>query len=190
MSGPLAIALLAAGKASRFGGGKLDADLRGKRLGQYALDAALALDQGPVLVVAGDPVPAFAVEADAVVELLRNPHAAEGLGTSVALATRHAEAQGCIALLLLAADMPLVTEHTLRRLVDACAPGVPSAVRHTDGHPGVPACFPREWFEALQDLSGDKGAGSLLRRANSMRVIAVSDRELADVDRPEDLDVV
>ena len=36
----LAIALLAAGGATRFGGGKLDAQCAGKPLGQWALDAA------------------------------------------------------------------------------------------------------------------------------------------------------
>jgi molybdenum cofactor cytidylyltransferase len=186
MSGPLAIALLAAGKAERFGGGKLDADLRGKPLGQHALDAALALDQGPVLLVVGDPVPAFALAADCV-NLLPNASAAEGLGTSVALAAQRADEQGAMALLLLAADMPLVSETTLRRLVDVCAPGVPSAVRHPDGHPGIPACFPRDWFEALQTLTGDKGAGALLRGSHTVRTIAAPDDELADVDTSDDL---
>jgi CTP:molybdopterin cytidylyltransferase MocA len=186
MSGPLAIALLAAGKASRFGGGKLDAELRGKRLGRHALDAALALDQGPVLVVVGDPVPAFAAEAGQV-ELVANARASEGLGTSVALAARHADRSGAMALLLLAADMPLVNGHTLRRLVDACAPGIASAVRHADGHPGVPACFPREWFAELQALVGDRGAGALLRGSDKVRIIAVPAEELADVDTQQDL---
>ena|SRR3990167_4557243 len=152
MSGPLAIALLAAGEARRFGGGKLDADLRGKRLGRHSLDAALALDQGPVLVVIGDPAPAFAREAGDV-ELLVNRNAAEGLGTSVAL---------------------------------AWAP-CPAATRQADGHPGIPACFPRDWFEALARLGGDKGAGALLRASDRVRLVAVPEAELADVDRPGDL---
>ena len=33
------VAVLAAGRASRFGGGKLDADLAGKPVGQWVLDA-------------------------------------------------------------------------------------------------------------------------------------------------------
>ena len=187
MSGPLAIALLAAGKASRFGGGKLDAELRGKRLGRHALDAALALDQGPVIVVIGDPVPVFAAEVGHV-ELLANPHAADGLGTSVALAARHASEQGAMALLLLAADMPLVSATTLRRLIDVCAPGVPSAVRHADGHPGIPACFPHDWFDALQELGEDRGAGALLRASDSVRGIAVPLEELVDIDTTQDLE--
>lgn len=187
MSGPLTIALLAAGQASRFGGGKLDAELRGKRLGRHALDTALALDQGAPLVVMGDPVPAFAEEAGGLAELLANPHAADGLGTSVALAAHNVEAQGSMALLLLAADMPLVSEATLRRLVDACAPGMASAVRHADGHPGIPACFPRAWFGALQNLIGDQGAGKLLRGSDQVRAITVPTEELADVDTARDL---
>jgi molybdenum cofactor cytidylyltransferase len=186
MSGPLTIALLAAGRASRFGGGKLDADLRGKRLGRHALDTALALDQETVLVVVGDPVPAFAAEGDGI-ELLGNPRAAGGLGTSVALAARHAEQQGSMALLLLAADMPLISEATLRRLVDACAPGIAAAARHADGHPGIPACFSREWFERLQGLTGDQGAGKLLRGSEMVRSIAVQLAELTDVDTAQDL---
>lgn len=182
MSGPLAIAILAAGAARRFGGGKLDAELHGKPLGQHALAAAHTLDAGPVWVVVGDPVPAFAAGAD----LLVNPHASAGLGTSVALAARRAAESGSAALLLLAADMPRVSPATLRRLVDVCAPGKPSAVLHPDGHPGIPACFPRDWFEALQGLTGDKGAGALLRRADA-RGIAVPAAEFADVDRPGDL---
>jgi molybdenum cofactor cytidylyltransferase len=186
MSGPLAIALLAAGKAERFGGGKLDAELRGKPLGQHALDTAAALDQGEVLLIVGEPVPEFARESSQA-DLIQNPDAAEGLGTSVALAARHAEASGAMALLLLAADMPLVSEATLRRLVDACATGVPSAVVHPDGHPGIPACFPHDWFAALQILTGDQGAGKLLRHSDSVRTIAVPAVELADVDTREDL---
>jgi CTP:molybdopterin cytidylyltransferase MocA len=187
MSRPLAIALLAAGRASRFGGGKLDAELHGRRLGRHALDAALKLDQGTVLVVVGDPVPAFATEAGALADLLANPHATDGIGTSVALAARHADEQGSMALLLMAADMPLVSEATLRRLVDACAPGAPSAVRHADGHPGIPACFPRAWFGALQDLIGDQGAGKLLRGFDQVRTITVPTEELADVDTARDM---
>lgn len=182
MSGPLAIALLAAGKAERFGGGKLDAEFRGAPLGRYALEAANALDGGPVWVVAGDPGPTFAAGADILVNL----RAAEGIGTSVAFAARHALESGAAALLLLAADMPLVSPATLRRLVEACAPGVPAAVRHADGRAGIPACFPRDWFAALRGLTGDKGAGALLR-GGDVRVLAVPATELTDVDRPEDL---
>ena len=188
MSGPLAIALLAAGSARRFGGGKLDAELAGKRLGHHALDAVLALNRGKHLVVVSPDSPAFAREAEAegLAHLLVNPDAAEGLGTSVALAARHAAEAGAEKLLLLAADMPLVSAATLGALVDACT-DTPACVRHSDGHPGIPACFPAASFAALAALGGDKGAGALLR-SGDVAVLDIDPRELRDVDTVAELE--
>ena len=95
----LAVALLAAGGATRFGGGKLDADCAGKPLGRWALDAALAVPHERLAVVVGDPASEFARGC----ELLVNARAAEGLATSAGLAARWAE--GSDALLIMLADM-------------------------------------------------------------------------------------
>ncbi|WP_054530492.1 NTP transferase domain-containing protein [Erythrobacter sp. SG61-1L] len=188
MSGHVAIALLAAGSARRFGGGKLDAMLGGKRLGRYALDAALALGRGTPLIVVGPEAAAFALEARAegLATPIVNPLAQEGLGTSVALAARHAADAGADRLLLLAADMPLVSPATLAALIEACG-NAPACVRHADGHPGIPACFPSASFAALAALGGDKGAGALLRTAE-VAVLEVSLRELRDVDTVAELE--
>ncbi len=190
MNTQLAIALLAAGSARRFGGGKLDAQLAGKRLGRHALDAALALDLGVPVVVVSEDAPAFAREAKAegLATLLVNPHAQEGLGTSVALAARHAGEVGAGKLLLLAADMPLVSAATLAALVKACAEA-PSCVRHADGHPGIPACFAAASFPALAALGGDRGAGALLR-SGDVAVLEVDKRELRDVDIAAELEAL
>jgi molybdenum cofactor cytidylyltransferase len=187
MSGELAIAVLAAGAGERFGGGKLDAEVAGKRLGSYALEAVLPL--GMPKIVVGHPPPEFANEAMACgqAQLLKNRRAEEGLGTSVALAAMQASAAGAGALLLLAADMPQVTTATLGKLVDATAPGRPAAIAYPDGSAGIPACFPADWFPALAGLSGDKGAGVLLREAQDITLIEAHPEELADVDTAEDL---
>lgn len=187
MSGELAIAILAAGKAERFGGGKLDAQVAGWLLGSYAVAAALPL--GVPKIVVGRPVPEFASQAMALGEaqLLNNKRAAEGLGTSVALAALQAAAAGAEALLLLTADMPQVTTATLQKLVAAVAPGRPAAVDYPDGSAGIPACFPADWFAALAHLEGDKGAGALLRDASVLTVIEVPPEELVDVDTAGDL---
>lgn len=182
MSGLLAIALLAAGSARRFGGGKLDADLAGKRLGRHALDAVLTLGCGKPLIVVGPEAAAFATEAqtEGLASPVVNSQALEGLGTSVAHAARHAGEAGAKKLLLLAADMPLVSAATLRALIEACA-NAPACVRHADGHPGIPACFPATSFAALAALGGDKGAGALLR-SSEVKVLDIDPRELRDVD--------
>ena len=54
-SAPL-VAVLAAGAASRFGGGKLDAMLAGKRVGQWVLDAVAAAGLPPPVLMR-DPLP-------------------------------------------------------------------------------------------------------------------------------------
>ncbi|MBO9498016.1 MAG: NTP transferase domain-containing protein [Novosphingobium sp.] len=186
MSGGLAIAVLAAGSASRFGGGKLDADLNGRPLGHYAVAAAQAL--GRPKIVVGKPIPDFASEALALGEatLLRNKRAGEGMATSVALAAMQAAAAGADALLLLAADMPLVRAETLAALVAATGTR-PAAVLHPDGHPGIPACFPPGWYPRLAALEGDRGAGALLRDAQ-VTLVEVAPDELRDVDTVADLD--
>ncbi len=189
MSGDLAIALLAAGDARRFGGGKLDAELLGEKIGYRALAPALALRLGRPKIVTGKPVPGFASEAMACGEatLLPNKRAQEGMGTSVALAAMQAAAASASALLLLAADMPLVSTATLLALLEAVGPGRPSAVAYPDGSPGIPACFPPDWFPALAGLSGERGAGALLRDAAQVQLITISPDELQDIDTPAQL---
>jgi len=190
MKGGLAIAVLAAGKADRFGGGKLDADLAGQRLGSYAVEAAAAL--GVPKIVSGLPVPQFAGDAMALglAQVLKNRRADEGMGTSVALAAMQASVAGAEALLLLAADMPMVTTETLRKLAEAVAPDCPAASAYPDGSAGIPACFPASWFAALARLEGDKGAGQLLREAETVRLVEVPPEELADIDTPADFAVL
>ena len=174
----LAIALLAAGGATRFGGGKLDADCAGKPLGRWALDAARAVPHERLAVVVGDTAPAFARGC----ELLVNERAAEGLGTSAALAARWAKS--CDALFIMLADMPLVSPETLHKLVEA---GGPAAIAYPGHKPGAPACFPAALFPALGPLTGDSGAAQVLRGLAGVTLIETAPEELRDVDRPEDL---
>lgn len=189
MSGGPVIAILAAGKAERFGGGKLDADYLGRPLGEHVLHTALDLELGRPLLVAAEPPPLFASEADrrARCILTVNPDATEGLGTSVALAARRAAEAGRSALLLLLADMPNVGRQTLGRLIEATATGRPAAVLHGDGHPGIPACFPASYFPALMALAGERGAATLLREAGDLALVEAPHEELLDIDTAEDL---
>jgi molybdenum cofactor cytidylyltransferase len=174
--------LLAAGGATRFGGGKLDADCAGKSLGRWALDAALAVPHDRLAVVAGDAAPAFAGGC----EVLFNRRAAAGIGTSVALAADWAS--GSEALLIVLADMPLISPGTLRKIL--AAPGA-AAVAYPGERAGVPAKFPTALFPALKALSDDSGAAHVLRGLSKVMLVETPANELRDVDRPEDLaDVV
>ena len=173
------IAILGAGRASRFGADKLAQLCVGKPLGQWALEAALGTGL-PVVWIAGETAPDFL----GAVEAVPNPHAADGIGTSVALAARLAETRGAKALLVMLADMPLVTPALLTRLIEA---GAPAACRQTDGRAGVPALLPDSAYPVLMALAGDRGAGAVIGALAGLTVIDCASEELLDVDTPEAL---
>jgi CTP:molybdopterin cytidylyltransferase MocA len=181
MSSGSLVAVLGAGRARRFGADKLSQPCAGKPLGRWALDAALATSH-PVVWIAGSVAPAFIDPGKC--EVLLNPAACEGLGTSVAMAARAAAAGDHDALLVILADMPLITSELLHRLLSE---GAAIACRHADGHPGVPALLPASAYPKLQGLSGDRGAGPLLRALPELKLLEASPSELLDIDTPADL---
>lgn len=191
MSDGLAVAILAAGQAARFGGGKLDAPLDGLPIGQRVLDAVLALRPAHCAIIVGKAAPAFAERAEraGLCDLVVNPNAEEGIGTSVAKAGSWASETGARRLLVVLADMPLVSAKTLERLVKAADHGA-AAIAYPGGKAGIPACFPPVWFEPLQALEADRGAGPLLSASADVTLIDVPTAELRDIDTQSDLEAI
>lgn len=182
--GPL-VAILAAGSARRFGGGKLDAPLGGRALGALAL--ANAAESGfAIAVVVGSTPPSFALEAQARsgIRLIGNPHAAQGMGTSVACAARAAMAGRHAGLIILLADMPFVDGRALATLIH---PGHATFARHSGDVGGPPAWIPARLLPRLGGLTGERGARSALADAD-MGLIDWPADQLLDIDTPEALD--
>jgi len=177
---PPLVAVLAAGAGRRFGGRKLDADLAGKSVGQWVLDAVAATGLPPGVIVVPGQTPQFAVASGW--EMLTNDRAAEGMGTSLALAAKAALAQGRHLLVLLA-DMPLVTPEHLRALLAAGE----AATAYPDGHAGVPALLGRTLLTQATQLDGNSGAGPLMSLQTGLTCVAAPPDLLLDVDRPDDL---
>ena len=176
MAEPL-VAVLAAGRATRFGGGKLDAMLAGKRVGQWVLDALEAAGIAPGVIVTGPSKPDFVENSGW--RLVANPDPQAGLGTSLAIAAHQAEGPLLVAL----ADMPLVpSSHFTALLQHECA-----ATAWRGGKSGVPALFPDAILPELRTLSGDQGAGPLLTAIEELTLVDAPFDALLDIDRPEDL---
>lgn len=171
------IALLGAGRASRFGADKLSQTCAGKPLGQWALEAAQAMGL-PVMWIAGEQAPDFVT-----CEVAHSPRAGEGMGTSVALAAQLAGERGAGALLVMLADMPLVSPALLARIFAA---GAPSACSY-DFEPGAPALIPSALFSEVEALSGDMGAARVLRGRGDVTLVHARADELLDVDTPQAL---
>jgi len=181
----LAVALLAAGRSTRFGSAdKLTAALGDRPLIDWAAKAGLSVGAQWQFVVAGP-------ELDADMpgyERLTNSHPEQGLASSLRIAAKRAEALGAGALLILLADVPFVARDHLGRLLAAHGGDGQCCIFSTlaQGVPQPPALFPARYFAALQALEGDKGARGLAQDALFVEAPAGS---LLDFDTPADLDL-
>lgn len=177
---PPLVAVLAAGAARRFGGGKLDAMLAGRRVGQWVLDAVSGAGLEPGVIVVPGNVPAFAAESGW--PALTNVCASDGIGTSISLAACAALGQGR-SLLVLLADMPLVTAEHIAALMAHTG----AATAYPGGKAGVPALVPVSLLPHLAELDGNAGAGPFLSMQRNLARVEAGDAMLLDIDRPDDL---
>ncbi|WJY17538.1 nucleotidyltransferase family protein [Alteriqipengyuania flavescens] len=172
------VVLLAAGEGKRFGGGKLIAEFRGRPLWEWATETAENIDFSERILVIGPDGP---IRARPTWRLVENPVAKQGMGTSIAAGIR--ALTDCDRVIIMLADMPLVSRAHLDRLIAAQGVGF---TRYPDGSAGCPAIFPRSVFALLETLDGDRGARSL--GLGEVELIAPAhERELADVDEACDL---
>lgn len=178
--------VLAAGRATRFGATKQLAEVEGRPLVLHVVDAALAADLDPVLVVVGHDEDRVRAVLPQGVVVVRNPAYAEGQATSLHVAVRAAADTDARALVVLLADQPGVEEDSIRAVVAAHAAGATVARARYDDRPGHPVLFDRATWVHLRQLDGDVGARDLLG------VLGVVDVPVAgpcppDVDVPADL---
>jgi molybdenum cofactor cytidylyltransferase len=187
----VAALVLAAGRGSRFGESpKLLAPLDGQPLVRHVAQAALASRAGGrVLAVTGHAAEAIeGALAGLPVETLRNPDYAAGLSTS--LRAGFAALSGSAdAVVVLLADMPRVTPALVDRLIGPWETERPPAVVPVaGGRRGNPVLLSAALAPAIAALTGDTGAGALLRGLAGVREVPVEDdAALADVDTPDAL---
>jgi molybdenum cofactor cytidylyltransferase len=189
--------VLAAGAASRFGGGKLLAPWLGGVLLDGALAAALAAPVRTVTVVTGAEGERIAAEARRLAErmgesdrlrIVEAKNHAEGMGASLraGAAALPADAGGVFVFL---GDMPRVPIAVLSDLAAEVRAGAPAAAPEFRGRRGNPVLMGAGLIPRLLALTGDKGAREILAGlgADLALVEAPDDGVLFDVDRPEDL---
>lgn len=180
--------LLAAGRASRFGGVKQLARYRGLPLVTRALREAEAVCGARTVLVTGHQGDAVHAAIGAMQGLrVQNSEYATGLASSIASGVA-AVADRADGVLLMLADQPLVDRQHLRALIAAWS-AAPDGIAATGyaGKTGVPALFPRRCFDELRSLTGDRGAQALLQQAGEQLCIVPFEGAAADVDRPADL---
>jgi molybdenum cofactor cytidylyltransferase len=178
----VAIAILAAGHARRFGSDKLMADLDGLPLGMRAARALADIDAKAHFAVC-QPGAAIAPHyADLGYVLVDNAHAELGLSGSLHLAVTVAAETDAQALLIALADMPFITVSHVDALIVACDGEI---IASSDGGQSMPpAIFPRSTWPLLLATKGDVGARHILLQA---RYLAAPSGSLRDIDTPDDL---
>ncbi len=182
--------VLAAGAGSRFGGGKLLAEFRGRPLIEHSLIPLSASPVEETLAVAGsDDEELRSICERHGAKVVVNPDWMEGQSTSVRAGIESCGPRARAAMVLLG-DQPLVGAGALERLVGAFERGAKVAVATYGGKRRNPALFAREvWPTLLQELSGDVGARDFLMNHPKLVAEVPCDgvADPADVDTVEDL---
>jgi len=182
--------VLGAGSGSRFGGPKQLAELQGRPLVQWALDAACAATalERVVLVLGAH---ADAVEAAVSLgraEIVRCPDWGEGMAASLRCGLEAAAGAewGVVTL----ADEPRLPARAIERVVAAAraAPADIRAVRATwSGRPGHPVALSARLAPQVRRLRGDRGARDLIDDVPSLEIECDDLGHPRDVDTPEQL---
>ncbi|CAA9458837.1 MAG: Molybdenum cofactor cytidylyltransferase [uncultured Rubrobacteraceae bacterium] len=189
--GDVSAVVLAAGAARRFGGGKLLAEVGGRPLIHHALLNLADAPVGETIVVVGAGAEGIREACKAFeVRVVENPEWAAGQSTSVraGILACGPEARAVVVLL---GDQPFVGKEAIKKLIAAFEGGARVAVATYGGRRRNPVLFAREaWPLLVEELSGDEGARSVLRRHPGIVVEVPCDgvAEPTDVDTREDLE--
>lgn len=186
----VAAIILAAGRGTRFGDElKLLAQIGGKALVRYAAEAAVGSIVDPVIVVTGYcPNEVEAALHGLPVQILYNALFAQGLSTSLKAGFSALPPTTRAAVILLG-DMPFVKANLIDALVAEWRErGEPAALVPTlDGRRGNPVVLSRDLQAVIEDLSGDVGAGPLLRERSDVLEWPTTDPAVAqDIDTREE----
>jgi molybdenum cofactor cytidylyltransferase/nicotine blue oxidoreductase len=186
----VAVAVLAAGRGSRFGGErpKSLAEWHGRPLVSWALEAAVTSGLFPVLLVTGHGRDSVAGAAPAGVDVVHSPHWHRGIAHSLRAALTALDGYDSVGAVCIGlADQPRVGAEAYRRLAAAHADGATLAVATYGGTRGNPVLLARSLWPEAHELDGDVGARVLMQRHPVVEVPCDDTGSPVDVDTPDDL---
>lgn len=207
--GKLGCVIMASGLGKRFGGNKLMAELKGKPLIQYALDATEGIFERRVVVTRHKEVEELCRRQGVPVVFHSLPYRSDtvrlgleslGAGTDAGKSGTEAEIkiappaenglEGCM---FCPGDQPMLGRETVASLALCAASGKNTIWRTVwNGQEGSPVLFPAWVFPELLALPEGKGGGFAAGKHRELvrTVSARSQWELKDVDCLEDLELL
>lgn len=180
--------VLAAGGSRRFGGIKQLLEFRGKSLLKRVIETANSTMDYRVKLVLGIKHNKLQREADGIdLEVVVNNDWENGIASSLRAGISSLP-DHCKAALIILCDQPLIDEPHLRQIIDVWLRNNTKIVASSYADTlGVPAIFPREYFDSILKLKGDNGAKSIIEE-NREEVIAVPIPEAEiDINTQEDV---
>jgi molybdenum cofactor cytidylyltransferase len=182
--------LLAAGSAQRFGAPKLLHPLHaGVPVAAMAAQALMQVLPNTLAVVKPGDHALIKVFTELGLQVVENPLADEGMGTSLAAGVNAAATTRADGWLIMLADMPWIQPATISALADRLESGASIVAPVCAGQRGHPVGFSSHWLQPLRDLCGDKGARDLITdNLDALELLATEDAGvLQDIDFPHDL---
>lgn len=188
----IAAIILAAGRSQRMGEqNKLLSPIKGVPMVVRVANAALAANVDSVTVVTGHQASRLeSVLSGRRITFVHNPDYACGIASSVkcGIASLPEEVDGAIILL---GDMPFVTKTQINELIAEFDPALERDIVMPikDGRRGNPVLWSKRYFPAMQLLSGDVGAKTIINEnAANVWEVPISDEAIfADIDTPDEL---
>jgi molybdenum cofactor cytidylyltransferase len=180
LSADIAVAVLAAGRSTRFGSDKLMVSMDGVPLGTTVAKRIAQMGFGWRFAICSENAPLVPYFTDMGFDVVANDLPEAGQAHSLHLAVQAAQQTAAKALLVTLADMPFVTRPHLA----AVAAGQELTASSFGHAPMPPALFPRSVWPMLLATDGDAGARLLLRDAH---LVTAPYDELRDIDVAADL---
>lgn len=179
----LAIIILAAGHSKRFGtNDKLLAQLKGQALAQYTANTIRKIKSDLKIAVVSNPKVAHIFDEFDIV------HNHGDQSSSLKAGLTHAMDNQMDKILICLADMPFINHKTIESLIDKS--NLHPIAACSDGSKiSVPAVFNNTAFADILALSGDKGAGKLIKPLSADAIVQVDKTTLLDIDSPQSLNL-
>jgi len=120
------------------------------------------------------------------IDIVTNQNHKEGLSSSIVEGINHIENKNIDAVLIMLADQPKIDSNYLNKLLFSSEKNPTQIIASLyDDTIGVPAVFPKRYFNKLKELKGDKGAKDFLN-THKTEVISIKSEKLIDIDTKDD----
>ena len=186
----IAVLILAAGGSTRMGKPKLAQKIGNESLFERALSQVEGVEALSKLVILGADRDLYQSSVPDNFELIVNDHWEDGLSSSIKAGITYINkfGSGIEYVLIVLADMPLVTETYLNALINAFSVSKKGIVVSNYGQSfGPPAIFSRKYFPELLKMKGDRGARGIFSKFKHDLYAVDFPDGLVDIDTPEDL---